>query len=62
MAYRSNVHKSTGLSPYRLMFREECTLPMDAGLPRRDQDLPGGGLRPGSSSFWPGSSETETTL
>ena len=22
------------------MFAEECTLPMDVGLPRRDQDLP----------------------
>ena len=40
MAYRSSVHKSTGFSPYHLMFREECTLPMDVGLPRRDQDLP----------------------
>ena len=35
MAYRSSVHKSTG----RLMFGEECTLPMDVGLPRRDHDL-----------------------
>ena len=36
---RSSVHESTGFSPYRLMFGEECTLPMDVGLPRRDQDL-----------------------
>ena len=40
MAYRSSVQESTGFSPYRLMFGEECTLPMDVGLPRRDQDLP----------------------
>ena len=40
MAYRSSVHESTGFSPYRLMFGEECTLPMDVGLPSQDQDLP----------------------
>ena len=40
MAYRSSVHESTGFSSYRLMFGEECTLPMDVGLPHRDQDLP----------------------
>ena len=40
MAYRSSVHKSTGFSRYHLMFEEECTLSMDVGLPRPDQDLP----------------------
>ena len=40
MAYHSSVHKSTGFSLYHLMFGEECTLPMDVGLPRRDHDLP----------------------
>ena len=32
MAYRPSIHKSTGFSPYRLMFGEEYNLPMDAGL------------------------------
>ena len=40
MAYRSSVHESTGFSPYRLMFGEECTLPMDIGLPKQQLDLP----------------------
>ena len=34
MAYRSSVLESTGFSPYRLMFGEECTLHMDIGLPK----------------------------
>ena len=38
MAYRSSVHESTGFSPYRFVFGEECTLPMDIGLPRQDPD------------------------
>ena len=40
MAYRSSVHESKGYSTYRLIFGEECTLPMDVGLPRQDTDLP----------------------
>ena len=40
MAYRSSVYESTGFSLYRLMFGEECTLPMDIGLPRQDLEPP----------------------
>ena len=39
MAYQLSVHESTGFSPYRLMFGEECMLPLDIGLPRRQLDL-----------------------
>ena len=37
------------------MFGEECTLPMDVGLPRRDQDLPDPikfPMRSGSGTHW----------
>ena len=40
IGYHSSIHKSTGFSPYRLMFGEECTLPMDVGLPWQEPDLP----------------------
>ena len=40
MAYRSSVHESTGSRPYRLMFGEECTLPMDIGLSQQDPEPP----------------------
>ena len=36
MAYRSSVHESTGFSLY--MFGEECTLPIDVGLPWQEPD------------------------
>ena len=40
MMHTTRVHESTGFSPYRLMFGEECTLPMDMGIPRRTRDVP----------------------
>ena len=40
MAYRSSVQESMGFSPYRLMFGEEYTLPIDIGLPKQQSDLP----------------------
>ena len=40
MEYRSSGHESTGFSPYRLMFGEECTLPMDIWLPKEQSDTP----------------------
>ena len=38
MAYRSSVHESTGFSPYRRMFGEECMFPMDIGMPHQYPD------------------------
>ena len=40
MTYRSSVYESTGFSPYRLMFGEKCTLPIDVGLLLWEPDLP----------------------
>ena len=40
MTYRSSVYESTGFSPYRLMFGEKCTLPIDVGLLLWESDLP----------------------
>ena len=38
MAYRLSVHESTGFSPYRRMFGEECMFPMDIGMPHQYPD------------------------
>ena len=53
MAYRSSVHESTGFSPYRLMFGEECTLPMDIGLPKEQLDTPDSITSPGEGLCFP---------
>ena len=46
MAYRSSVHESTGFSLYHLVLGEECTLPIDVGLPWRDQVVESGAMVP----------------
>ena len=71
IAYCSSMHESTG-SPYHLMFGDECTLPMDVGLPRRDTDSADPihkpyahsqtGLRPSLFPRGPGGAQTETSL
>ena len=38
IAYRSSGHKSTGFSPYHLMFVKGSTIPIDTGLPLRNTE------------------------
>ena len=39
-AYRATAHESTGVSPYRMLYGREMTMPVDVQFPTENQDTP----------------------